>query len=239
MEKRLIDRLFCLNEDEFILLAGSCGIRELHGFEMRQNEKCELNDEQIKRAIFSLCKKEVLTSCGDGFKMSPEIKSIFQSIKDAKQVISIEYTDEEKAPVCIYVGDRSIVYMRPATDGVDYVHLGAGIEKKLSNFLTNSELLPEETKDEEMDMLWGEIEDNIAIPDQEIESLPNRLLQVMIKDVKSKEPVAKAVVIRNENGMICLKDSRESERNIKRYHRRSFIDSICSECEEATEDNEL
>jgi hypothetical protein len=230
MEKTLIDRLFCLNEDEFILLAGSCGIRELHGFEIRNNEKCELNEERIKMSIFSLCKKEVLSSSEYGFKIASDVKSIFQSIKDAKHVIDIEYTDEEQAPVCIYVGDGPIAYVRPAANGVDYVQLGAGNDKSLSAFLEDSELLPEGIKDEEMDSLWESIEDRIMVPEQDIESLPNRFVLVKVKDPVSKEMIAKAAVIRNENGMICLKDSRTFGRSIKRYHKSAFIESICDEC---------
>lgn len=234
MKKRLIEKFYSLNENEFIMLAGSCGIKELHGFEMKHNEKGELDEEQVKRTIISLCKKNILCSLEEGFKMNQELKNLFNSMKNYRQVIMVEYSDEELAPVCIYVGDDPIVYVRPATDGVDYVHIGGGVETELSKFLAGSDLLPEGEKNQEINWTWEDIEGGFMIPEHEFESLPNRIVLITIKDVITKTINTKLAVIRYGTVKILLIDSYISGRSAKLFHKAGLIESICNECEEVS-----
>lgn len=227
MNKALTDRLFCFSENEFAVLADACGLHTIYGFDMKGIDSDESNESRYNRSIVTLCMKNVLVPQKDGFLIVDEVENIFECIGSARYILKLIYCDNERAPVCIYPGEGGIVYMQPATNGVDYINIGIKRDEPLERFLEESDYLPMAETPAGIISLRKKSHDVVSIPEEVFERIPGIIFYGTLEENVSRRILKRVAVVQTGIEEILVSDTPDSNREAEFYTRDRFIDSIC------------
>ncbi len=105
---------YVLSMEEFMILASGIGIDRLYGMETKAAAK--LGREAYLQQIFQMTKKGWLISKDSYMEMSGEMKTIFQGIRDAIDLL-VCYPQDMHMPVrCFYCGSEITVVENSAVD---------------------------------------------------------------------------------------------------------------------------
>lgn len=102
-----MERRYCFTEQEFLILAGSLGIRSLYGF--KPLEPLKTDDKEIYQQFFRMTKKGFLAASEDGYVAAPEIRELFSYLKKSDRVITICDVDDGFPEKCIYAGEKFVL----------------------------------------------------------------------------------------------------------------------------------
>ena len=98
---------YVFSELEFITLAAGKGMNRVYGFVMKEQDEADTG--KIYQIIYRMVQLGYMEAVDDGFRLLPEISSLFQVIKDAKTALWIRQEDGEFPDRCCYIGFENCV----------------------------------------------------------------------------------------------------------------------------------
>lgn len=102
-----MERRYCFTEQEFLIFASSLGIRSLYGF--KPQEPLKTDDKELYQQFFRMTNKGFLLACEDGYLVIPEIRELFQYLKNSDSVITICDVEDSFPEKCIYAGKKFVL----------------------------------------------------------------------------------------------------------------------------------
>ena len=106
MDEKL-NKKYCFTDQEFLILAGSLGIKSLYGF--KPTEPVRKQEREVYQQLFKMTKKGFLEAVEDGYLVVPDIRELFRYMKDSRSVISVCAADDSFPEKCIYTGDNAVL----------------------------------------------------------------------------------------------------------------------------------
>ena len=141
MEKRYI-----LQNEEFIILLLSIGIRKIFMFD---EFNIDMDMQNIGYNIHQMVRKNILRKTGEGLNIIGEYKKIFLSIKNAENVMVMKNKNEV---VCIYIAEK-IVVIRKSFFDYNAVKITLIDKENLELFINEDEFFSNEWVSEEIALL--------------------------------------------------------------------------------------
>lgn len=115
-----VDKKYCFSENEFMLMAGSLGIRKMYGFTPKNPFSAD--EKEVTNTIFSLLKKGFIHAESDGEKYvtDDKVRQIFDAIRMCRRIITFTSTEEMFTKKCLFCGDKTAL-LEAGDDVVTYV----------------------------------------------------------------------------------------------------------------------
>jgi len=228
MKQGMTDGIYCLDENEFVSIAAACKITSLYGFEMKGDTEQSLSEKEYNYSIFTLYKKGLVSPKDGSFEMEPEIRRIFEGIKNAKRIFVFNYTERSIAPISLYLEGSGTVYMSPATDGIDYVKLGFIEEKDFGKVIEKLELIPETVEYIDMSDLGEKSGETLIVPPGNMRDISGMILTIDIVDPISHKIRLKLGILKNESGMLLMTDDLKFDRKVTYFSVEKLLDILFS-----------
>ncbi len=102
-----MNKKYCFTDQEFLILAGSLGIKRLYG--LKPIEPVKRQEREIYQQLFRMTKKGFLEALEDGYLVTPDIRELFRCLKEAENVIVICAMDDSFPEKCIYLGEKAVL----------------------------------------------------------------------------------------------------------------------------------
>lgn len=102
-----LNKRYCFTDQEFLILAGSLGIKSLYGF--KPTEPVRRQERELYQQLFRMTKKGFLEVLEDGYLVVPDIRELFRHMRNARSVISVCAVDDSFPEKCVYTGDKAVL----------------------------------------------------------------------------------------------------------------------------------
>ena len=102
-----MNKKYCFTDQEFLILAGSLGIKRLYG--LKPIEPVKKQERELYQQFFRMTKKGFLEASEDGYLVTPDIRELFRYLKEAESVIVICSMDDSFPEKCVYSGEKAVL----------------------------------------------------------------------------------------------------------------------------------
>lgn len=102
-----MNKKYCFTDQEFLILAGSLGIKRLYG--LKPIEPVKRQERELYQQFFRMTKKGFLEASEDGYLVTPDIRELFRYLKEAESVIVICAMDDSFPEKCVYLGEKAVL----------------------------------------------------------------------------------------------------------------------------------
>lgn len=102
-----MNKKYCFTDQEFLILAGSLGIKRLYG--LKPIEPVKKQERELYQQFFRMTKKGFLEASEDGYLVTPNIRELFRYLKEAESVIVICSMDDTFPEKCVYPGEKAVL----------------------------------------------------------------------------------------------------------------------------------
>lgn len=102
-----MSKKYCFTEQEFYVLAGCLGIRQLYGF--KPGELICAGEKELYQLLFKMSAKGFLETAADCFLVIEGVRELFDCLKQAENVITILAVDKTFPVKCIYSGEKTLL----------------------------------------------------------------------------------------------------------------------------------
>lgn len=102
-----MNKKYCFTDQEFLILAGSLGIKSLYG--LKPIEPVKRQERELYQQFFKMTKKGFLEASQEGYLVAPDIRELFRYLKEAESVIVICAMDDSFPEKCVYLGEKAVL----------------------------------------------------------------------------------------------------------------------------------
>ena len=142
--KEAEERIICLSEKEFVIIAESCKIRKLVCFlsESETEMLSPVKDSEYPVIIHEMMKRGLLVVDEEGMRLQPEVARVFSLIVSATCTVRfLRNPGSGRATSCVYVAyDKSFVSALPGRRLGEYIRLGFHSKDGLRDYINDTEL---------------------------------------------------------------------------------------------------
>ena len=102
-----MNKKYCFTDQEFLIIAGSLGIKSLYG--LKPIEPVKKQERELYQQFFRMTKKGFLEASEDGYLVTPDIRELFRYLKEAESMMVICALDDSFPEKCVYLGEKAVL----------------------------------------------------------------------------------------------------------------------------------
>lgn len=146
-----MDHWICLNNQEFQVLLSAFEIKDLLVFG-NPDEEVSGGQEAYNVGVYSLYSNKRIFATENGVEIDPELKDIFNDIKNSKMSFHIMPSDERVPEYLIYMPDSDgCVVAKPGFQSGDYIQIKRIAKDKILSFMIEAGLVPKSCRNTGVD----------------------------------------------------------------------------------------
>lgn len=161
------EKIICLSEKEFAILADACGIHHLFCFDTENggHTLAEVSQQEYPVIIHSLWRRGLLTAQAEEMEISKDIADIFLCCKRAVFLLCFLRKDGMGRPSsCIYVADDGqFVSAKPGSRKGEYIRMSLHNGEEIADYMAEAELDSDENTGQTLERILINRGDNTEL----------------------------------------------------------------------------